>query len=120
MNNVVNIKAKFALFNEYWAPRIVGEINDYHVKIFKAKGEFVWHNHENTDEYFQVIKGQLNIKLPDREVTIKEGEFFIVPKGVQHCPYAREEAHILLLEPKETVNTGDVKSDKTVKNPEKI
>jgi len=120
MNNVVNLKEKFTLFNQYWTPKIVGQVDNFYVKVFKAKGEFVWHSHENEDEFFLVVKGQLNIKLPDREVILKEGEFFIVPKGVEHCPYADEEAHIMLLERKEVVNTGNVESDKTAQDLERI
>jgi len=97
VNKVINIKEKFKLFNQYWAPKIVGEIDNYYVKIFKAKDEFTWHKHRNDDEFFFVIKGQLNIKFLYSEITIKEGEFFIVPKGTQHCPYALEESHIMLL-----------------------
>jgi mannose-6-phosphate isomerase-like protein (cupin superfamily) len=116
MNKVVNIQEKFNLFKEYWTPKILGEINDSYVKIFKAKGEFVWHSHEHEDEFFLVIKGQLTIKFRGSEVTIKAGEFFIVPKGIEHCPYAEEEVHVLLLEPKGVVNTGKTESDKTAKN----
>lgn len=115
MNKVVNIEEKFNLFQETWTPKILGEVNDSYVKIFKAKGEFVWHHHAD-DEFFLVIKGQLKIKLPTQEVIINEGEFFIVPKNMQHCPYADEEAHILLFEPKAVVNTGDVVSEKTAEN----
>ncbi|MBS0626068.1 MAG: cupin domain-containing protein [Verrucomicrobia bacterium] len=110
----VNLKEKFQLFNAYWTPKILGEINNCYVKIFKAKGELVWHKHDREDEFFLVVKGQLNIKLRDREINLKEGEFFIVPHGVEHLPYAAEEAHVLLFEPKEVINTGDVVSDQTV------
>lgn len=116
MNSIVNLKEKFTLFNEYWTPKIVGEVNNFHVKIFKAKGEFVWHSHKNDDEFFLIIKGQLTIKLHDQDVTLNEGEFFIVPKGVEHMPYAQEEVHVLLLEPKTVVNTGEVTSDKTARD----
>lgn len=101
----VNLKEKFCLFDAYWTPKILGEVNNSYVKIFKAKGEFVWHSHKNEDEFFLVIKGQLNIKMRDREIHLKEGDFFIVPKGVEHLPYAHEEAHVLLFEPKAVVNT---------------
>lgn len=116
----VNIKDKFQLFDAYWTPKILGEVNNSHVKIFKAKGEFVWHSHKDEDEFFLVIKGQLNIKMRDREIHLKEGEFCIVPKGVEHLPYANEEAHVLLFEPKAVVNTGDATSEKTVEDPEWI
>ncbi len=118
MNKVINVKEKLTFLKETWTPKILGEINDFHVKIFKAHGEFIWHSHTEDDEFFLVIKGQLKIKLPDQEVTINEGEFFIVPKNTEHCPYAEQETHILLLEPKGVVNSGDVVSEKTVKNPE--
>ena len=116
----VNIRDKFALFDAYWTPKILGEVNNSYVKIFKAKGEFVWHSHENEDEFFLVIKGQLCIKLRGKEIVLNEGEFFIVPKGIEHMPYAKEEAHVLLFEPKEVVNTGSTVSEKTVENPEWI
>ncbi len=103
MNNPVNLKEKFSLFDQYWTPKIVGQVDNFYVKVFKAKGEFVWHSHENEDEFFLVIQGQLKIKLSDREVVLNENEFFIVPKGVEHCPYAEKEAHIMLLEKKEVV-----------------
>ena len=114
--NQVNLKEKFRLIDAYWTPKILGEVNGSYVKIFKAKGEFVWHRHEHEDEFFLVVRGQLNIKLRDREIHLKEGEFFIVPKGVDHLPYADGEAHVLLFEPKEVVNTGNVVSEKTVRN----
>lgn len=116
----VNLKSKFQLFDAYWTPKILGEINGSLVKIFKAKGEFVWHSHENEDEFFLVVKGQLNIRMRDGEIHLEEGEFFIVPKGVEHLPYANEEAHVLLFEPKAVVNTGNTVSEKTVENPEWI
>ncbi len=120
MNNAVNLKKKFTLFDQYWTPKIVGQIDNFYIKIFKAKGEFVWHTHENEDEFFLVVEGVLRIKLPDREVVLNKGEFFIVPKGVEHCPCADEEAHIMLLEKKEVVNTGKVQSNKTAKDLEWI
>jgi len=96
MNNVVNVKEKFTRFNEYWTPKILGEINDSYVKIFKAKGEFVWHSYEHEDEFFLVIEGTFTIKLREKEIVLNPGEFFIVPRGVEHCPYAEQEAHVLL------------------------
>lgn len=116
----VNLANKFQLFDAYWTPKILGEVNNSYVKVFKAKGEFVWHSHENEDEFFLVVKGHLNIKLRDREIRLQEGEFFIVPKGVEHLPYADEEAHVLLFEPKAVINTGNTVSEKTVENPEWI
>jgi mannose-6-phosphate isomerase-like protein (cupin superfamily) len=111
---VINIAQKFSLFNEYWSPRIVGELNDSHVKLAKLHGEFVWHQHENEDEMFLVVKGKLLIKLRDRDLVINEGEFVIIPKGVEHCPVAEEEVHVMLLEPKSTLNTGDQQNERTV------
>jgi len=110
----INISQKFGLFNEYWKPRIVGELNDSHVKLAKLKGEFVWHQHKNEDEMFLVVKGKLLIKLRDRDLWLNEGEFVIIPKGVEHCPVAEEEVQVLLLEPKSTLNMGDQQNERTV------
>jgi mannose-6-phosphate isomerase-like protein (cupin superfamily) len=112
--DIVNLSQKFELFQEHWSPRIVGELNDSYVKLAKLKGEFVWHKHETEDELFLVVKGQLQIKLRDRDLLIKEGEFVIIPKGVEHCPVAAEEVQVLLLEPKSTLNTGDQRNERTV------
>jgi mannose-6-phosphate isomerase-like protein (cupin superfamily) len=106
--------SKFNLFQQHWSPRIVGELNDSYVKLAKLKGEFVWHKHENEDELFLVVKGQLQIKLRDRDLWIKEGEFVIIPKGVEHCLVAAEEVQVMLLEPKSTLNTGDQQNERTV------
>lgn len=116
----INIKKKFEILHEYWSPKILGEVNENHIKIFKAKGEFVWHKHDKEDEFFLVVKGQLKIKLRDHEVILNEGEFFIVPRGTDHLPYAEEEVHVLLFEPKQVVNTGNTISEKTVVQPEWI
>ena len=110
----VDIAQKFNLFREHWSPKIVGELNDSYVKLAKIKGEFVWHHHENEDELFLVVKGRLLIKFRERDVWLNEGEFLIIPKGVEHLPVAKEEVHILLLEPKSTVNTGNVQDERTV------
>jgi mannose-6-phosphate isomerase-like protein (cupin superfamily) len=110
----VNIAQKFSLFDEYWHPKIAGELNDSYVKLAKIKGEVVWHHHEAEDELFLVVKGKLLIKLRDRDVWLEEGEFAIIPRGVEHMPVAEEEVHVLLLEPKSTVNTGNVKGERTV------
>jgi mannose-6-phosphate isomerase-like protein (cupin superfamily) len=112
--DVINISHKFNLFNDHWHPRIVGELNDAYVKLAKLKGEFVWHKHDNEDELFLVTKGRLQIKLRDRELLINEGNFVIIPKGVEHCPVAEEEVQVLLLEPKSTLNTGDQQNERTV------
>lgn len=113
MSNEINLEEKFNLFEEYWSPKIVGEMNGQFVKLAKLKGEFVWHNHENEDELFLVQKGSLTIRMRDKNVTLKEGEFFIVPKGVEHSPIAEEECHVILIEPKETAHTGKVKHELT-------
>ncbi len=107
----INLSKKFNLFSEYWSPRIVGELNGQYVKLAKFKGEFIWHSHEHEDELFLVIKGTLIIEFRNSSVTLNEGEFYIVPKGVEHKPIADEEAHIMLLEPKSTEQTGGVKTD---------
>jgi len=112
--NVVNINQKFILLKEYWSPRIVGEMNDSYIKLAKLKGEFVWHHHENEDELFLVVWGRLQIKMRDGDVWLEEGEFVIIPRGVEHCPVAEEEVHVLLLEPKSTLNTGNVQNERTV------
>ncbi len=114
MTDVVNLSEKFNLFADLWHPRIVGELNENYIKLVRLKGEFVWHQHEKEDELFLVIKGSLRIKLRDRELNIREGEFVIIPKGVEHLPVAADEVQVLLMEPKSTVNTGDAKSDRTV------
>jgi mannose-6-phosphate isomerase-like protein (cupin superfamily) len=109
----VNLVQKLALIEEFWSPKIVGELNDAYVKLAKLQGEFVWHQHEAEDELFLVLKGTLIIRLRERDVSLEAGEFFIVPKGVEHCPVAVEEVHVLLLEPKTTVNTGEVENERT-------
>ena len=114
--NKVNLAEKFNLFNEHWSPRVVGELNGQYVKLAKFKGEFMWHSHANEDELFLVVKGTLRIEFRDGSVTLNEGEFYIVPKGVEHKPIADEEAHIMLLEPKSTEQTGGVESDLLVDN----
>jgi mannose-6-phosphate isomerase-like protein (cupin superfamily) len=116
----INLAQKFSLFNDHWSPKIVGELNDTHVKLVKLKGEFVWHHHETEDELFLVIKGQLLIKLRDQDIQLDEGEFVIIPKGVEHLPIAAEECYVLLLEPKTTLNTGTVQNDRTVADLQRI
>jgi len=116
----VNLSEKLKVFSDLWSPKIVGDLNDSHVKLVKLKGEFVWHHHEAEDELFLVIKGKLIIKLRDRDINLEEGEFVIIPRGVEHLPVAEDEAHILLLEPKTTLNTGNVRGEKTVENLERI
>ena len=118
--NKVNLAEKLNLFDEHWSPRIVGELNGQHVKVVKVKGEFVWHHHDTEDELFMVLKGSLAVELRDGVVNLEEGEFFIVSRGVEHRPVAEEEAHLLLLEPATTLNTGNVKGDRTVEAPERV
>jgi mannose-6-phosphate isomerase-like protein (cupin superfamily) len=103
----VNVREKLARFSDHFAPRTVATLNDYKVQLVKVQGEFVWHSHPETDDFFFVLKGQLEIQLHDRTVVLDEGELFVVPAGVEHCPRARAEAHVLLIEPQGTVNTGD-------------
>jgi mannose-6-phosphate isomerase-like protein (cupin superfamily) len=116
----VNLTEKFTLFQEYWSPKIVGELNDSYIKLAKLKGEFVWHHHDDEDELFLVVKGKLLIKLRDRDIWLEEGEFVVIPRGVEHLPIAQEEVHVILLEPKTTLNTGNVQNERTVENVERI
>jgi mannose-6-phosphate isomerase-like protein (cupin superfamily) len=116
----VNLQEKFGKFSEYWKPKIVGELNDSYVKAVKFKGDFVWHHHDNEDELFLVVKGTMRMKFPEREELVREGEFIVVPKGVEHCPVADQEAHVLLLEPKSTLNTGNITNERTVAQLERI
>ena len=116
----VNLAAKFSTFDKLWSPKIVGEPNGQCVKIVKVRGEFVWHHHDVEDELFMVIKGRLTIQFRDKDVTLDEGEFLIVPHGVEHKPMAEEEAHVLLFEPQATLNTGNVRNERTVEAPEVI
>jgi len=111
MQNKLNLAEKLSLFSEYWQPKVVAEMNDYQFKLAKMKGEFVWHDHPDTDEVFLVLEGKLRILLKDREVALGPGEMFVVPKGVTHKPVADEECHVMLIEPRGVVNTGDEPSD---------
>lgn len=116
----VNLEEKLSLFSEHWSPKIVGELNGQHVKLVKLKGPFTWHHHDHEDELFYVIKGSLDMELRDRIITINEGEFFIVPKGVEHRPNAKEEVAIMLFEPASTLNTGNIENEFTKKDLEQI
>jgi mannose-6-phosphate isomerase-like protein (cupin superfamily) len=118
--NRVDLNEKFSLLDEYWKPKIAGELNGQYVKLAKLKGEFVWHQHENEDELFMVVKGRLKIKLRDKDIDLNEGQFFIIPRGVEHLPVAEEECHVLLFEPKTVLNTGNVTNEKTVEELETI
>lgn len=116
----VSLTEKLGSFGDYWSPKIVGELNDSFVKLVKLKGEFVWHRHDAEDELFLVLKGRLLIKLRDRDIRLEEGEFVIIPHGVEHLPIAEEEVHVLLLEPKSTLNTGQVVNEMTVAELDRI
>ncbi|HVF67164.1 MAG TPA: cupin domain-containing protein [Pyrinomonadaceae bacterium] len=109
----VNLSDKFSLFEEHWSPKIAGEVNDSYVKLVKFQGDFVWHKHDEEDEMFLVVRGSIVIKLRDGDVRLGEGEFVVIPRGVEHMPVAEEEAHVLLFEPKTVLNTGDVRSERT-------
>ena len=112
----INFEEKLLKFSEHWSPKIIAQLNDYHLKLAKVHGEFVWHDHPETDEVFIVVKGQLEILFRDGSVLLNEGEMYVVPKGVEHKPVAENECHILLIEPAGTVNTGDVKDGLTAPN----
>ena len=116
----VNIKDKLSTFQALWKPKIVGELNGQYVKLVKFKGEFVWHQHDNEDELFMTIKGSFEMQYRNRSETINEGEFVIVPRGVEHRPVAEDEVHVLLFEPATTLNTGNVENEMTVKNLERL
>ncbi len=116
----INLLNKFSLIDSYWDPKIIGELNNQHVKLVKFKGEFVWHKHENEDELFLVIKGKFDMQFRDHAISLGEYDLIVVPRGVEHCPITKDEVHVLLFEPVTTLNTGDVKSDKTINKPEKI
>ena len=107
MTETINLAAKLAGFSDHWAPRTVARFNHLDVMVVKLLGEFVWHRHDETDDFFLVLQGRLDIRLRDRTVTLGPGEMFVVPKGVEHCPFAPEETHVLLIEPTGTPNTGD-------------
>ncbi|MBN2550297.1 MAG: cupin domain-containing protein [Anaerolineales bacterium] len=113
---IVNLTEKFGKISGYWQPKIVGELNDSYVKLAKLQGEFVWHQHENEDEMFLVVKGCLTMRLRDGDRLVSAGEFIIIPRGVEHCPFAPEEVQVLLLEPKTTVNTGSLQNERTVQD----
>ena len=117
----VSISKKMSLFSDYWNPRIVGELNGQHIKLVKAKGEFEWHKHDNDDEMFLVIEGEFDMELKNETISIKKGEFIIIPKGIEHRPVVKNEVHVMLFEPANTVNTGDnQKSELTQKKTEWI
>ena len=112
----INLADKFAKFSELWSPKIIAQMNNYHFKLAKIKGDFIWHSHPETDEVFIVIKGSLTIDLREGEVLLKEGEMYVVPRGVEHKPFAQQECQILLVEPAGIVNTGDVEGEMTAQS----
>jgi mannose-6-phosphate isomerase-like protein (cupin superfamily) len=116
----VNLAEKLALISDHWKPRVVGELNGQHVKLVKFVGEFVWHTHDHEDELFLVVRGRFTMEFRDRTVPLEEGEFLVVPRGVEHRPVADEEVSVLLFEPATTLNTGDVRNERTVERPERI
>ena len=116
----VNLAEAFASFSEHWKPRIAGAVNQTHIKLVKLRGEFVWHHHDQEDELFLVVKGRFRMEFRDRHVWVEEGEFLIVPRGVEHRPVAEEEAHVLLFEPASTSNTGNVQNERTVVHLDRI
>jgi len=118
--NKVNLREKLEHIPDCWHPRIVAELNGQDVKLAKLEGEFVWHRHDDADEFFLVLHGQITLRLRDREVVLDEGECFVVPRGVDHQPYAAHEAHVLLFEPSGTVNTGNVRNERTLERLERI
>ena len=120
----INLAQKFSLFTEHYSPKIVGELNDSYVKLAKLQGDFMWHHHEDEDELFLVVKGALRMKVrengAEREIVVRPGEFIIIPRGVEHLPSADEETHIMLLEPKTTLNTGNIQNERTLAELERI
>ena len=116
----VNLAQKLAQFHNHWSPKIAGELNGQQVKLVKFQGEFVWHHHEHEDELFLTVKGRFRMEFRDRQVWLEEGEFLIVPRGVEHRPVADEEAHVLLFEPASTLNTGNVRNERTISDLERI
>ena len=120
MDDKVNLGEKFGRFAETWSPKIIGEVNDNYVKIAKIQGEFIWHVHAVEDEMFLVVKGRMTLKLRNRDIDLAEGDLYIVPAGIEHCPVAEDECHIMMIEPKTTLNTGMVRDARTVDAPEWI
>ena len=112
----INLRQKFAKFSDHWSPKIIAQMNDYHFKLVKFQGDFIWHNHVDTDEVFIVLAGEMSIEFRDGKVELKPGELFVVPKGVEHKPYAEKECEIMLVEPAGTINTGDTDGDLTAED----
>jgi mannose-6-phosphate isomerase-like protein (cupin superfamily) len=118
--HTISLAEKLSQFDERWSPRIIGAVNDTQIKLVKVEGEFVWHRHEREDELFLVLKGRLRMRFRDREAIVGPGELIVVPKGVEHQPVADEETHVLLVEPATTLNTGNVRDERTVEQPKRI
>jgi quercetin dioxygenase-like cupin family protein len=118
MDDKVNLAEKIGLLEEPYSPGIVGYLNDYKLVVVRVRGEFVWHKHDDTDDFFLVLRGHLTVQLRDRDIELDEGELFVVPRGIEHCPKADEEAHVLLVEPRGTVNTGDAGGELTAEEVE--
>lgn len=116
----VNLGQKLSLFDERWSPKIVADLNDAYVKVVKIEGEFVWHHHDGEDELFLVVSGRLRMQLRDGDVVLEPGELIVVPRGVEHCPVAEGETHVVLIEPKTTLNTGNVRNERTVEELERL
>lgn len=116
----INLEQKLSLFSDHWNPRVISELNGQHVKLVKLKGEFVWHHHDHEDELFYVVKGKLRMEFRNKAVDLERGEMIVVPKGVEHKPVAFEEVHVMLFEPASTLNTGNIESERTRKNLEKL
>ena len=112
----INFQQKFAKFSDHWSPKIIAQMNDYHFKLVKFQGDFIWHNHDDTDEVFFVLAGEMSIEFRDGKVELKQGELFVVPKGVEHRPYAEKECEIMLVEPAGTINTGHTGGDLTAQD----
>ncbi len=112
----INLEDKLSKFSEHWSPKVIAEMNDYQFKLVKIEGEFVWHEHPDTDEVFIVIEGTMKIEFEDRTIELREGEMLVVPKGVRHKPYAEEECKVMLVEPRGIVNTGDTGDELTADN----
>jgi mannose-6-phosphate isomerase-like protein (cupin superfamily) len=120
MVEVVDLARKFAGFSDTWSPKVVADLNDAQVKVVKLKGEFVWHQHEGEDEMFLVVKGKLTIKLRDRDLHLAPGQLVVIPRGVEHCPVADETCEVVLVEPRSTLNTGNVREARTVERPQRL
>jgi len=112
----INLGEKFSKFSEHWTPKVIAEMNDYQFKLVKIEGEFIWHNHSDTDEVFIVIEGRMFIEFDNETIELNEGEMYVVPKGVQHKPYSKQECKVMLVEPKDVINTGDIEDDLTASN----